>query len=73
MPLHSPVMLSVIGGVVIGCIVIMNYENYKNFENYNIPGCACNRYDWHYTEWRTGELTGWTWNKELFPDYRKLL
>ena len=29
--------------------------------------------DWHYTDKGRGSWTGWTWNKELFPDYRKLL
>lgn len=29
--------------------------------------------DWHYTEQGKGGWTGWTWNKELFPNYRKML
>ena len=29
--------------------------------------------DWHYTDKGRGGWTGWTWNKELFPDYRGLL
>lgn len=29
--------------------------------------------DWHYTDEGRGSWTGWTWNKELFPDYKGLL
>ena len=46
----------------------------KNFENYNIPlDVLVIDMDWHYTDKGRGSWTGWTWNKELFPDYRKLL
>lgn len=29
--------------------------------------------DWHYTDKKRGAWTGWTWNRELFPDYPRLL
>ena len=38
-----------------------------------VQTCALPILDWHYTDKGRGSWTGWTWNKELFPDYRKLL
>ena len=29
--------------------------------------------DWHYTDKNRGGWTGWTWNRELFPNYKGLL
>lgn len=46
----------------------------QNFKNYNIPlDVLVVDMDWHYTDQGRGSWTGWTWNKELFPDYRKFL
>ncbi|WP_334168086.1 TIM-barrel domain-containing protein [Phocaeicola paurosaccharolyticus] len=46
----------------------------NNFERYNIPlDVLVVDMDWHYTDKGRGSWTGWTWNKELFPDYRKFL
>lgn len=45
-----------------------------NFKKYGIPlDVLVIDMDWHYTDKGRGSWTGWTWNKELFPDYRKLL
>ena len=45
-----------------------------NFHTYQIPlDVLVVDMDWHYTDKGRGSWTGWTWNKELFPDYRKLL
>lgn len=46
----------------------------NNFHTYNIPlDVLVIDMDWHYTEPGKGGWTGWTWNKNLFPDYRKFL
>lgn len=45
-----------------------------NFEKYRIPlDVLVIDMDWHYTDAGRGSWTGWTWNKELFPDYRRML
>ena len=46
----------------------------KKFEQYDIPlDVLVIDMDWHYTEAGKGNWTGWTWNKKLFPDYKRLL
>ena len=46
----------------------------KDLRNYGFPlDVLVIDMDWHYTEEGRGGWTGWTWNKELFPDYRRLL
>ena len=46
----------------------------NNFHAYNIPlDVLVIDMDWHYTEPGKGGWTGWTWNRNLFPDYRKFL
>ena len=64
-----------IGGVDIGCTVIMSLRQLcDNFKKYGIPlDVLVIDMDWHYTDKGRGSWTGWTWNKELFPHYRKLL
>ncbi len=44
------------------------------FDQYDIPlDVLVIDMDWHYTEAGKGNWTGWTWNKKLFPDYKRLL
>ena len=44
------------------------------FDQYDIPlDVLVIDMDWHYTEPGKGNWTGWTWNKKLFPDYKRLL
>lgn len=44
------------------------------FQTYGIPlDVMVIDMDWHYTEKGKGGWTGWTWNKSLFPDHKKLL
>ena len=46
----------------------------KDLRNYGFPlDVLVIDMDWHYTEKDRGGWTGWTWNKELFPNYRRLL
>ena len=46
----------------------------KDLRNYGFPlDVLVIDMDWHYTEEGRGGWTGWTWNKELFPNYRRLL
>ena len=46
----------------------------RDLRNYGFPlDVLVIDMDWHYTEEGRGGWTGWTWNKELFPDYRRLL
>ena len=46
----------------------------KDLHNYGFPlDVLVIDMDWHYVERNRGGWTGWTWNKELFPDYRRLL
>ena len=46
----------------------------KDLRNYGFPlDVIVIDMDWHYTEKDRGGWTGWTWNKELFPNYRRLL
>ncbi|MGN1239139.1 MAG: TIM-barrel domain-containing protein [Muribaculaceae bacterium] len=46
----------------------------KDLRNYGFPlDVLVIDMDWHYTEKGRGGWTGWTWNKELFPNYRRLL
>ena len=46
----------------------------KKFEQYDIPiDVLVIDMDWHYTEPGKGNWTGWTWNKKLFPDYKRLI
>lgn len=45
-----------------------------DFKNYDIPlDVMVIDMDWHYTTKGLGGWTGWTWNRRLFPDYRKFL
>ena len=45
-----------------------------NFERCRIPlDVLVIDTDWHHTRPGQGGWTGWTWNEELFPDYRKFL
>jgi len=44
------------------------------FEAYGIPlDVLVIDMDWHYADGKRGAWTGWTWNRRLFPDYRKFL
>ncbi len=44
------------------------------FETYSIPlDVLVIDMDWHYADGVKGDWTGWTWNRRLFPDYRKFL
>ena len=46
----------------------------KDLRNYGFPlDVLVIDMDLHYTEKERGGWTGWTWNKELFPNYRRLL
>lgn len=46
----------------------------RDLRNYGFPlDVLVIDMDWHYTEQDRGGWTGWTWNKELFPNYRRLL
>ncbi|MBR4467866.1 MAG: DUF5110 domain-containing protein [Bacteroidales bacterium] len=46
----------------------------KKFDQYDIPiDVLVIDMDWHYTEKGKGNWTGWTWNKKLFPDYKRLI
>ena len=46
----------------------------KKFDQYDIPiDVLVIDMDWHYTEPGKGNWTGWTWNKKLFPDYKRLI
>ncbi len=46
----------------------------SNFERCRIPlDVLVVDMDWHHTRAGQGGWTGWTWNEELFPDYRKFL
>ena len=45
-----------------------------NFHKYDIPlDVLVVDMDWHYTDHGRGGWTGWTWNKNLFPDPSKFL
>lgn len=45
-----------------------------NFHTYQIPlDVLVVDMDWHYTEKGKGGWTGWTWNKDLFPNPQKFL
>lgn len=45
-----------------------------NFHKYEIPlDVLVVDMDWHYTDQGRGGWTGWTWNKNLFPDPPKFL
>lgn len=44
-------------------------ELVKNFQSYRIPlDVLVVDMDWHYTEPGKGGWTGWTWNRDLFPN-----
>lgn len=46
----------------------------ENFHAYRIPlDVLVVDMDWHYTEAGKGGWTGWTWNKDLFPNPNKFL
>ena len=46
----------------------------KGLRNYGFPlDVLVIDMDWHYTDKNRGGWTGWTWNKELFPNYKGLL
>ena len=46
----------------------------QNFKSYDIPlDVLVVDMDWHYTDDKRGAWTGWTWNKNLFPDPPKFL
>ena len=46
----------------------------RDLRNYGFPlDVLVIDMDWHYTEQDRGGWTGWTWNQELFPNYRRLL
>ena len=46
----------------------------RDLRNYGFPlDVLVIDMDWHYTEKDRGGWTGWTWNSELFPNYRRLL
>lgn len=46
----------------------------NKFNQYDIPiDVLVIDMDWHYTEPGKGNWTGWTWNKKLFPDYKRLI
>lgn len=46
----------------------------KKFDQYDIHiDVLVIDMDWHYTEPGKGNWTGWTWNKKLFPDYKRLI
>lgn len=45
-----------------------------NFHTYQIPlDVLVVDMDWHYTEQGKGGWTGWTWNRDLFPNPKKFL
>lgn len=49
-------------------------ELLDKFHNYDIPlDVLVIDMDWHYTEGDRGGWTGWTWNRNLFPDPAKFL
>ncbi|MDE5636952.1 MAG: glycoside hydrolase family 31 protein [Alistipes sp.] len=46
----------------------------KNFRTYDIPvDVLVIDMDWHYTEGDRGGWTGWSWNRNLYPDPAKFL
>lgn len=46
----------------------------SNFHRYDIPlDVLVIDMDWHYTESGKGGWTGWTWNRRLFPNPKRLL
>lgn len=45
-----------------------------NFHTYQIPlDVLVVDMDWHYTEQGKGGWTGWTWNRDLFPNPKGFL
>ena len=49
-------------------------ELVDKFRRYDIPlDVLVIDMDWHYTEKGKGGWTGWTWNRNLFPDHRAFL